>query len=489
MVLFFHTKSSKQGFIKLTTPMKKLILLVLSVLFYGNVIAQFNKYAKESPGKYMKGFQEFTEKNPNVDSAYYCIQRLNSREEFYRFFEMTMYSDLARGLIKKDVIKLDSTKIIEVTKKQLLYQQILGKIMADTSKRLVAMAKPMFFLSKIQESQNKILESKKLTQEFINTQLQPNFIYNNKTGTFGLLIYRIIAKQNALKSLAEQLFARISNHLKNNQIALTDSIKRADLSKRAWHRYMYASVNFVQASKIKDIIKKRDFLKVASHYSPDHIDQVNNSYIYDSYLLFGVEKKGFKDEYLDFIETNNTDKTKILTTLLSMTLLEPANKDRLKAYYKKYDLTGKSFDDFWLEAVNSSGKIAPAVLLSKLDTKLFSSKELSGKWILIDFWGTWCAGCIAEHPNLQELYDVFELSSNKNIALLTVACQDTPEKVLAYMQKKKYLFPVAMSDSKIEKNFAVNGYPTKVLINPKGKYITIPGETDWVNFVKQYTNL
>ena len=71
--------------------MKKLILLVLSMLFYDSVIAQFNKSADESPGKYMKGFQEFTVKNPNADSAYYCIQKLNSREEYYRFFEMTMY--------------------------------------------------------------------------------------------------------------------------------------------------------------------------------------------------------------------------------------------------------------------------------------------------------------------------------------------------------------------------------------------------------------
>lgn len=469
--------------------MKMLFLFALLMLFQGSITAQFNKYSKESPGKYFKGFQEFTVKNPNADSAYYCIQKLNSREEFYRFFEMTMYSDLALGLIQKDFNKLDSTKVIEVTKKQLLYQQILAKIMTDTSKRLVAMAKPMFFLSKIQDNKNKVLESKKLTQEFINTQLQPNLIYNNKTGTFGLLIYRIISKQNALKPLAGKLFERISNHLKNNQILLNDSIKREELNKRAWHRYTYAYVNFVKANETKNLIRKEEFLKMSYNYSPDYIDQVNDSYIYDSKLLFGFEKKSFNDEYLDFIETNNTDKTKILATLLSMSLLEPTNKDRLKVYYKKNDSTRKSFDDYWAEAVNDNGKIAPDILLSELDTQKFSSKEFSGKWILLDFWGTWCAGCIAEHPNLQNLFDTFMHSSDKNITLLTIACQDTPEKVLAYMQRKKYSFPVAMSDSKIEKNFTVYGYPTKVLISPKGKYITIPGGTDWVNFVKQYTNL
>lgn len=459
------------------------------MLFYDSVIAQFNKSADESPGKYMKGFQEFTVKNPNADSAYYCIQKLNSREEYYRFFEMTMYSDLAQGLIQKDFSKLDSTKVIVENNKRVLYLQILTKIMADTSQRLVAMAKPILFLSRIQDSQNNVLESKKLTQEFIQTQLLSDLIYTNKTGTFGLLIYRIISKQNALKPLAVQLFVRISSYLKNNQITLTDSIRRRELNKRAWNRYMYACVSFIKANETKDLVKKEGLLKMSYNYSPDYIDQVNNSYIYDSYLLFGFEKKSFNNHYFDFIETNKADKTKILATLLSMSLLEPTNKDRLRAYYGNYNLTGKSFDDYWAEASNNNGKIAPDVLLSKLDTKNFSSKAFSGKWILLDFWGTWCAGCVAEHPNLQKLYNGFELTQNKNITLLTIACNDTPEKVLAYMQRRKYSFPVAMSDSQIEKNFEVNGYPTKVLISPKGKYITIPGGTDWVNFVKQYTNL
>ena len=469
--------------------MKKLILFVLFILFYDSAIAQFNIASDDSPGKFMKGFQQFTRKNPNADSAYYCIQKLHSRQEFYRFFEMTLYSDLADNLIQKDLSKLDSTKVVEAIIKQVLYQQILAKIMADTSKNLVAMVKPIAFLSKIQNSQKNVLASKKLTQEFINTQLKSNLIYTNKTGTFGLLIYRIISKQNALKPLAEQLFARVSNYLKSNQIPLTDSIKRTELNKRAWHRYMYAYVNFVKANETKDLVKKRNFLKLASLYSPDHIDQVNDSYIYDSSLLFGVEKKGFKDDYLDFIETNNPDKTKILATLLSMTLLDPTNKNRLEAYYKKYNSLGKRFEDYWQEAVSNTGKIAPDILLSQLDTKIFSSKALLGKWILLDFWGTWCGVCVAEHPDLQKLYDAFMLSPNKDVKLLTIACRDTPEKVLAYMQKKKYSFPVAMSDDKIEKQFVLDGYPTKVLISPKGKYITIPLGIDWVNFVKQYTNL
>ncbi len=57
------------------------------------------------------------------------------------------------------------------------------------------------------------------------------------------------------------------------------------------------------------------------------------------------------------------------------------------------------------------------------------------------------------------------------------------------MKENNFSFPVAMSDSKIENNFSVQGYPTKILITPKGKYITIPFGIDWRNFIKQYCDL
>ena len=46
-----------------------------------------------------------------------------------------------------------------------------------------------------------------------------------------------------------------------------------------------------------------------------------------------------------------------------------------------------------------------------------------------------------------------------------------------------------MSDSKIENIYPVQGYPTKILITPKGRYIKVPFGTDWISFIKQYCDL
>ena len=484
---FFTLNAHNQGFTKQINAMKKLILVILFMLSYGSSIAQNNKFSEDSPGRYLLGFQEFTGNNPNADSAYYCIQKLNSRKEFKNIFEMIIHSYFAMGFVQKDLSKLDSMKVIEEVKKRVLYKKILAKIMTDTSQNLIATVKPIFYLSRIQDNQDKVSEVKKLTKGFIDSQLSPNLIYANKTATYGLMIYQIIAKKGAMKPLSQQLFGKISTHLKDNQIVDSETLERRLLERRGWYRYLYGYVNFVKANETNDVFMKENYLNMAYQYSPDRRDQIfSSSYFYDSMIL---GKDGFSEDYLNFLENNSTDKNKVLPILLSIALLEPSNKDRLKRHFLKDNSSENNFNKFWLEAVNNSGKNAPEISLSQLNTKVFDSKELTDKWILLDFWGTWCGPCRAEHPELQTFYDSFITKNNKKIVLMTVACRDKKEEVLSYMKEKNYTFPVAMEDDKIAKNYDIQGYPTKILISPQGKYIIIPLNADFINFVKEYTNL
>lgn len=85
--------------------------------------------------------------------------------------------------------------------------------------------------------------------------------------------------------------------------------------------------------------------------------------------------------------------------------------------------------------------------------------------------------------------EIKETYSSK-IGLMTIACMDTEAAVTKYMKEKNFSFPVSMSDGKVQTVFPVTGYPTKILINPEGKYTTIPfGIKKWVEFVKEYCDL
>ena len=143
----------------------------------------------------------------------------------------------------------------------------------------------------------------------------------------------------------------------------------------------------------------------------------------------------------------------VLSTLLQMALVEPEYKKQLKDYYQTNKKRAISFNDYWIKAINSTAKVCPTILLSQTNKKLFTSKKLLGKWIVVDFWGTWCGPCREEHPDMQQFYDSIVLVNDKRIALLTIACKDSEKKVLAYMKENNFSFPVAMSDSKIENNF------------------------------------
>ena len=149
-------------------------------------------------------------------------------------------------------------------------------------------------------------------------------------------------------------------------------------------------------------------------------------------------------------------------------------------------MAGENFVSFWRNAIDSAGTNAPIIALNLIDKGRFSSNSHKGKWILLDFWGTWCGPCRAEHPDVQKFYESTVEKNTKTLTLLTIACRDNLIKVDSYMKGHRYTFPVAMSDGKIEKKFNVQGYPTKVLITPSSKYITIPYGADWVSFVNNY---
>ncbi|WP_373331047.1 TlpA family protein disulfide reductase [Salmonirosea aquatica] len=385
----------------------------------------------------------------------------------------------------------DSDKVKAQEIRKALHQELLAKMVADTNERLRGTVKPVFLWTEVQKHQDDNVLLTSLVNEFLAQKPGSLPYKKNRMDRYGLMIYQLIAEKEALKPLSTKLFASIETNLKKNQITATDSSSRLELDQRAYYRYLYAYVNYLKAKATSEASQKEIFLKNAFDYSPDLIDKNRQAaYFYDMiFALSGAQKDSFQDDYLDFLTNQVEDKNQVLSTLRKMALDNPDHKMQLRQYYEDHHATGKDFGQYWQEAINSSAKIAPPISLALLDKAVFSTENLNGKWVLVDFWGTWCAPCRKEHPDMQKFYDSTVVKNPGKISLLTVACNDTEQKVLTYMEQKKYSFPVAMSDNKIQKTYTVQGYPTKVLITPQGKYVTVPFNVDWVSFVKDYSDL
>ena len=115
-----------------------------------------------------------------------------------------------------------------------------------------------------------------------------------------------------------------------------------------------------------------------------------------------------------------------------------------------------------------------------------SSASNKGKFLFIDFWGTWCGACVAEIDKIEDLHVNNPVPDKLNVT--TIACYDKKSLVDEFMEKKKFSYQVLMSDDKVEKDFKVQSYPTKLLLLPNDVYLLIPFSDDYKTVVKKYTN-
>lgn len=102
-----------------------------------------------------------------------------------------------------------------------------------------------------------------------------------------------------------------------------------------------------------------------------------------------------------------------------------------------------------------------------------------GKYVLLDFWASWCAPCRKEHPNLIKTYEEFK---NKNFDILSVSLDDKRNNWLQAIEKDKLTW-TQISDLKGQQNeiaieYGVQSVPANFLINPDGLIIAknIKGE-------------
>ncbi|WP_281890633.1 TlpA disulfide reductase family protein [Limnohabitans sp. TEGF004] len=119
----------------------------------------------------------------------------------------------------------------------------------------------------------------------------------------------------------------------------------------------------------------------------------------------------------------------------------------------------------------------PKIEAIDLQGKAWTSAELTGKVVVLNFWATWCAPCKDELPTLQTLHDI----SDAQTVVLTINVREPAARAERYMQSTGMTFPV-ISDAKGElaKRWGVTVYPTTILIAPNGQARwRVVGDVDW----------
>ncbi|HBX52330.1 MAG: hypothetical protein A2275_06555 [Bacteroidetes bacterium RIFOXYA12_FULL_35_11] len=124
------------------------------------------------------------------------------------------------------------------------------------------------------------------------------------------------------------------------------------------------------------------------------------------------------------------------------------------------------------EARIKTGEIAPEISLAGADGNVVTLSSYKGKFVLLDFWASWCAPCRKENPNLVKCYQKFK---NKNFEIFQVSLDKSKDEWLSAIKKDQLTWKHASDlkywDSPVVKLYAIQGIPANFLLDKNGKII------------------
>jgi len=127
-------------------------------------------------------------------------------------------------------------------------------------------------------------------------------------------------------------------------------------------------------------------------------------------------------------------------------------------------------------------KQAPDFTLTDASGKSVKLSDYKGKYVLLDFWASWCAPCRKEMPFLKKAHEQF---GQKNFTLLSLSVDEDQSKWRKALEDEKLSWPQLVDDSvkQAQTLYSITYIPTNFLIDPQGKVIAFGLYGDQVNSV------
>ena len=117
------------------------------------------------------------------------------------------------------------------------------------------------------------------------------------------------------------------------------------------------------------------------------------------------------------------------------------------------------------------GDIAPDFTLKSINGKNISLSSLRGKYVMLDFWGSWCGWCIKGIPDMKACY----AKHKAKLEILGIDCNDPVDRWKNAVAKHQlpWLNVRADEGSDIFTKYAIQGFPTKIILSPEGKVVKV----------------
>lgn len=114
---------------------------------------------------------------------------------------------------------------------------------------------------------------------------------------------------------------------------------------------------------------------------------------------------------------------------------------------------------------------ASALAFSLTDSqgKVHRLADYKGKWVLVNFWATWCPPCLEEIPDLVALHE----DSKNNLIVIGIALEyKNPKQVLEFADQMMISYPIVLGNHAMASQIGpVRGLPMTYLYSPQGKLV------------------
>jgi cytochrome c biogenesis protein CcmG/thiol:disulfide interchange protein DsbE len=125
------------------------------------------------------------------------------------------------------------------------------------------------------------------------------------------------------------------------------------------------------------------------------------------------------------------------------------------------------------EASLSIGDPAPDKELTRLGAPGTGEiADYRGKWVLVNFWASWCAPCKAEAPALESFQ---KIHASSRFTVLGVNLDDTTDDALAFIRNYGLTYPQLREGDGADRRdaYGMTGFPESFLIDPQGQVALI----------------